>query len=144
MFNRPVDSRLTEWADHRRELDDSEDPLQSVWDFWHRAPFTPHNRNVDPYYQQSWPTPWEIIVENTYDDFTKALMIGWTLKLTNKFKDSKIELRTLVDSNRTRQYNLLYINDDWVINYSDNGPIPSPEVPDSFRLENLIEVSSPR
>ena len=144
MFNQPVDSRLTEWADHRRELDDSEDPLQSVWDFWHRAPFTPHNRNVDPYYQQSWPTPWEIIVENTYDDFTKALMIGWTLKLTNKFKDSKIELRTLVDSNRTRQYNLLYINDDWVINYSDNGPIPSPEVPDSFRLENLIEVSSPR
>jgi hypothetical protein len=144
MFNQPVDSRLTEWADHRRELDEASNPLQTVWDFWHHAPFTPHNRNVDPYYQQSWPTPWEIIVENTYDDFTKALMIGWTLKLTNKFKDSKIELRTLVDSNRTRQYNLLYIDDNWVINYSDNGPIPSPEVPDSFRLENLIEVSSPR
>jgi hypothetical protein len=144
MFNQPVDSRLTEWADHRRELDEVEDPLQTVWDFWHQAPFTPHNRNVDPYYQNSWPTPWEIIVENTYDDFTKALMIGWTLKLTNKFKHSKIELRTLVDSNRTRQYNLLYIDDNWVINYSDNGPIPLPEVPDSFRLENLIEVSSPR
>ena len=35
-------------------------------------------------------------------------------------------------------------DDNWVINYSDNGPIPLPEVPDSFRLENLIEVSSPR
>jgi hypothetical protein len=111
MFNQPVDSRLTEWADHRRKLDEVEDPLQTVWDFWHLAPFTPHNRNVDPYYQKSWPSPWEIIVENTYDDFTKALMIGWTLKLTKKFKDSKIELRTLVDSNRTRQYNLLYIDD---------------------------------
>jgi hypothetical protein len=144
MFNQPVDSRLTEWANHRRELDEVEDPLQTVWDFWHQAPFTPHNRNVDPYYQNSWPSPWEIIVENTYDDFTKALMIGWSLKLTNKFKDSKIELRTLVDSNRTRQYNLLYIDDNWVINYSDNGPIPLPEVPDSFRLENLIEVSAPR
>ena len=144
MFNQPVDSRLTEWANHRRELDKVEDPLQTVWDFWHQAPFTPHNRNVDPYYQNSWPSPWEIIVENTYDDFTKALMIGWSLKLTNKFKDSKIELRTLVDSNRTRQYNLLYIDDNWVINYSDNGPIPLPEVPDSFRLENLIEVSAPR
>jgi hypothetical protein len=144
MFNQPVDSRLTEWADHRRELDEVEDPLQAVWDFWHEAPFTPHNRNIDPYHQKSWPTPWEIIVENKYDDFTKALMIGWTLKLTNKFKDSKIELRTLVDSNRTRQYNLLYIDDNWVINYNDNGPNLLSELPDSFRLENLIEVSAPR
>ena len=144
MFNQPVDSRLTEWASHRRKLDEVEDPLQTVWDFWHQAPFTPHNRNVDPYYQQSWPSPWEIIEENKYDDFTKALMIGWTLKLTKKYQNSKIELRTLVDSARTRQYNLLYIDDNWVINYSDNGPIPTPEVPDSFRLENLIEVSSPR
>jgi hypothetical protein len=144
MFNQPVDDRLTEWANHRRELDKANDPLQEVWDFWHRAPFTPHNRNVDPYYQQSWPSPWEIIEENKYDDFTKALMIGWTLKLTKKYQSSKIELRTLVDSTRTRQYNLLYIDDNWVINYSDNGPIPLPEVPDSFRLENLIEVSAPR
>lgn len=144
MFNQPVDSRLTEWADHRRQLDEVSDPLQTVWDFWHQAPFTPHNRNVDPYHRQSWPSPWEIIVENKYDDFTKALMIAWTLKLTKKFKDSKIELRTLVDSARTRQYNLLYIDDNWVINYSDNGPIPLPEIPDSFRLENLIEVGPPR
>ena len=144
MFNQPVDSRLTEWANHRRKLDEVNDPLQEVWDFWHLAPFTPHNRNVDPYYQQSWPSPWEIIEENKYDDFTKALMIGWTLKLTKKYQSSKIELRTLVDSARTRQYNLLYIDDNWVINYSDNGPIPTPEVPDSFRLENLIEVSAPR
>ena len=144
MFNQAVDERLTEWANHRRKLDEVNDPLQEVWDFWHQAPFTPHNRSVDPYYQQSWPSPWEIIEENKYDDFTKALMIGWTLKLTKKYQSSKIELRTLVDSARTRQYNLLYIDDNWVINYSDNGPIPTPEVPDSFRLENLIEVSAPR
>ena len=144
MFNQAVDDRLTEWANHRRKLDEVNDPLQEVWDFWHLAPFTPHNRNVDPYYQQSWPSPWEIIEENKYDDFTKALMIGWTLKLTKKYQSSKIELRTLVDSARTRQYNLLYIDDNWVINYSDNGPILLPEVPDSFRLENLIEVSAPR
>jgi hypothetical protein len=83
-------------------------------------------------------------VDNKYDDFTKALMMGWTLKLTKKYKDSKIELKTLVDLNQTREYNVLYIDDNWVINYSDNGPITLPEVPESFRLENLIEVSAPR
>lgn len=144
MFNLPVDDRLSEWINHRRQLDEAEDPLQDVWDFWHQAPFTPHNRNIDPFYRQSWPSPWEIIQDNKYDDFTKALMIGWTLKLTNKFKNSKIELRTLVDKARSREYNLVYIDDDWVINYSDNGPIPAPAITDSFILENLVEVSTPR
>jgi len=144
MFNRPVDSRLTEWIEHRRELDQSTNPLQQVWDFWQPAPFIPHNRNIDPYHQKSWPTPWEIIETNKYDDFTKALMIGWTLKLTKKFKDSKIELKTLVDSNRTREYNVIYIDNTWVINYNDNGPISALEINDGFKLENIIEVVSPR
>ena len=144
MFNQPVDSRLTEWIDHRRQLDQSQEPLQTVWDFWHLAPFIPHNRNVDPYHQKSWPSPWEIIEENKYDDFTKALMIAWTLKLTNKFKNSKIELKTLVDSAKTREYNLIYVDDSWVINYSDNGPVAMENIPDSFILENLVEVSAPR
>ena len=144
MFNQPVDTRLTEWITHRRELDESIDPLQDVWDFWHRAPFIPLNKNIDPYYQKSWPSPWQIIEDNKYDDFTKALMISWTLKLTNKYKNSKIELKTLVDSSRTREYNLVYVDDSWVINYNDNGPIPALEINEGFKLENLIEVSSPR
>jgi hypothetical protein len=144
MFNQPVDIRLTEWIAHRRELDKSKDPLQDVWDFWNQAPFTPHNRNIDPYYQKSWPTPWEIIEINKYDDFTKALMIGWTLKLTKKFKDSKIEIKTLVDDNRTREYNVIYIDNSWVINYNDNGPILAVEVNEQFKLENIIEVTGPR
>jgi hypothetical protein len=144
MFNQPVDSRLTEWIDHRKQLDEVEDPLQEVWDFWHLAPFIPHNRNIDPYFQKSWPSPWEIIEENKYDDFTKALMIGWTLKLTKKFKNSKIELKTFIDQSKTREYNLIYVDEQWVINYNDNGPINADNVPESFRLENLVEVSAPR
>jgi len=144
MFNLSVDERLTEWANHRRHLDSIDNPLQEVWDFWHQAPFIPHNRNIDQYYQQSWPSPWEIIAENKYDDFTKALMIGWTLKLTKKYQNSKIELRTLVDNARSREYNLIYVDEKWVINYSDNGPVEVPEITSSFRLENLVEVALPR
>lgn len=144
MFNQSVDQRLTEWVNHRKRLDEVEDPLQEVWDFWHNAPFVPHNRNIDPYFQRSWPSPWEIIAENKYDEFTRALMIGWTLKLTNKFKNSKIELRTLVDNVRPREYNLVYIDEDWVINYSDNGPVNASDIIGQLRLENLVEITTPR
>lgn len=144
MFNQPIDERLTEWINHRQQLETAIDPLQDVWDFWHASPFTPHNRNVDPYFQKSWPSPWEIIECNKYDDFTRALMIAWTLKLTTKFKNAKIEIRTLVDKVYSKQYNLVCIDDMWIINYSDNGPALFSELDDSLRLENLIEIHTPR
>jgi hypothetical protein len=144
MFNQSVNERLTEWINFRKNLETAEDPLQQVWDFWHVAPFIPYNKKIDPYYQNSWPSPWEIIADNKYDEFTRALMIAWTLKLTKKFADSKIEIRTLVDTTRYREYNVVYIDDNWVINYSDNGPISAAEITESFKLENLVEVCSPR
>jgi len=144
MFQKNIDDRLSSWAYMRARLENSEHPFDDVWNFWKPAPFVPYNNRVDPYYQQSWPTPWEIIVENKYDDFTKALMIGWSLKLTNRFKDSNIEIRTIVDSTKTSVYNICCVNEDLVINFSDNGPIPAINVPDYFLVENLVELKTPR
>lgn len=144
MFNQSVESRLSEWKNHRNLLEVSPNPLQDVWDFWNKSPFIPYNRNIDHYYQDSWPSPWEIIAENKYDDFTKALMIGLTLKLTNKFANSKIELKTIIDNINQREYNLIYVNEDQVINYDDNGPIPASKITGSFIIENLVELNPVR
>lgn len=144
MFNRSLEERLTNWLSLRQELDQSPIPLENVWEFWKQAPFIPHNRNIDPYYQKSWPTPWEIIAENKYDDFTKALMIAWTLKLTKRFSNSPIEIKTLVDTARAREYNIIYIENKWALNYSDNGPVPVSEVEEYFKIENVVEITAPR
>lgn len=144
MFKLPVEERLSHWLKLRHEIDNVENPLQIVWDFWHQSPFIPHNRNIDPYYQKSWPSPWEIIAENKYDDFTRALMIAYTLKLTKKFNNSRIELRTLVDISDPREYNVVYIDDTWVLNYDDEGPVLVENLNSSFRVENLVEVTGPR
>lgn len=144
MFKLPVEERLSHWLKLRHEIDNVENPLQIVWDFWHQSPFIPHNRNIDPYYQKSWPSPWEIIAENKYDDFTRALMIAYTLKLTKKFNNSRIELRTLVDISDPREYNVVYIDDTWVLNYDDEGPVLVKNLNSSFRVENLVEVTGPR
>jgi hypothetical protein len=144
MFNKPIEKRLESWIDHRRNLDNSDDPLQDTWDLWNTAPFVPHNKKIDPYHIRNWPSPWEIIVENKYDDFTRALMIGWTLKMTQKFQKSVIEIKTFVDNDRNRQYNIVYIDNTWVINYNDIGPVAADSVPESFNLENLIELEPPR
>lgn len=144
MFDLDTDSRITIWVDHRKSLDCSNDPLQDCWEFWKPAPFIPYNRLVDPFFQRSWPTPWEIIAENKYDDFTRALMISWTLKLTERFKNSKIEIKSFVDSSLLRQYNCVFINEDWILNYNDYTPIHSSKLSKDINWENLILVDRPR
>ena len=140
MFNKSIDERLSAWSLHRKNLDDSQDPFMETWEFWKSAPYIPINNKIETFNPASWPTPWELIAENKYDDFSKALMIGWSLKFTNRFKNSKIEIKTLVNRHPSCYYNIVYIDDSWAINYSDNGPVLAQEVPESFYLENYINV----
>jgi hypothetical protein len=144
MFDLEVDDRLSAWANLRHRVELSGDPLTLVWEFWNESPFIPYNNKIDPYYQASWPSPWEIIVDNRYDDFTKALMIGQSLKMTKRFANSVIQLKTLVDKANNRQYNIVSIDEEWAINYNDNGPELLKNIPESFLLENIIEINRAR
>ena len=144
MFEKNTDDRLSSWAEHRANLDKSENPLKDVFDFWKSAPYIVYNNQIDPYFQFSWPSPCEIIVHNKYDDFTKALMIAWTLKLTDRYRNSLIELKTYVDKETQLNYNVICVDNQWAINYNDNGPVLLKELPKSFSLENLVELKAPR
>ena len=138
-----VDQQLSAWIDLRQQLDKIDNPLQAVIDFWREKYTTAYNKSVDPYNQRSWPSPWDIISENVYDDFTIALMIGYTLLLTEKFAKSSVQIKTMVDKDQTKLYNLVYLNDECVLNY-ELEPIKAQDIPDSFRLENLVILQRPR
>lgn len=71
-------------------------------------------------------------------------MIGYTIKLTDQFKNSTVEVRTMVDSTRTRLYNLVYVDNLYVLNYDRECVVMPQNVPESFLLENLVELSRPR
>lgn len=144
MFTLEVEDRLAAWSELRKHLDQSKDPLQDVVTFWSDIPFTPHNHNIDPYYQESWPTPWEIIADNRYDDFTRAIMIGYTLLLTDQYKNSDVQIKTLVDTEFKRLYNVVYVDDTWALNYDDNKVVSASNIPTLYRLENLIGLKRPR
>lgn len=144
MFDKDIDQRLSSWAEFRKSLETSQSPFKDVVDFWKDAPFIPYNNAVDPFFKYSWPSPWDIIVHNKYDDFTKALMIGWTLKLTDRFKFSNIELRTYVDKQNLLAYNIICVDNQWAINYKDNEPVEIEKIPDWFNMENLVELTGLR
>ena len=144
MFKKNIDGRLSAWADFRAQLEISTNPLTDVFNFWRSAPYIDYNNKIDPYFQFGWPSPWEIIVHNKYDDSTKALMIGWTLKLTNRYKNSLIELKTFVDKKTSLNYNVICVDNQWAINYNDNEPVLLKDLPESLSLENLVELAALR
>lgn len=138
-----VEERLTTWVKLRQQLETIDNPLEAVDKFWKQCFTTAYNKNLDPYNQRSWPTPWEIISQNSYDDFTIAVMMGYTLLLSNKFANSQVHIKTMVDKDQTKLYNLLYLDDEYVLNY-DQDPVKAQDIPDSFRLENLVILQRPR
>lgn len=71
-------------------------------------------------------------------------MIAWTLKLTKRFQNSRIEVKTLLDKDQKAQYTIVYINEEWTINYNDNGPTRAEDIPSSFLLENQVELEMTR
>lgn len=144
MFDRSPDERLSIWSKFRKELDQDLEPLTSLAKFWSQAPLISYNNKIDHYNPKSWPTPWEIIYENKYDDFTIAMMMGYSLRLTEKFKDEKIEVRSLVDHNKKQLYNLLYINEEDILNYDRYVPVKLHSIKDDLFLENQIEIVFPR
>lgn len=144
MFKKDPDERLSEWKTLRDKVDEQPEALNMVAEFWSQAPMVSHNHKIDQYNPKSWPTPWEIIVDNRYDDFTLGIMIGYTLRLTKKYSNSKIELRTMVDENRTKLYNLVYIDDNMVLNYDRWKSIQAENIPDSFSIENLVDIQTLR
>ena len=139
-----VDDRISVWVNFRHDLEFSNDPLQEIAEFWGDIRLIPFNKSVDPYNSNSWPTPWQIIADDQYDELTLAIMIGYTVKLTERFKNTKVEIRTLVDSARTRLYNLIYVDEQFVLNYERNTVVNTQDIPDSFFLENFVELSRPR
>jgi hypothetical protein len=144
MFHKSPDERLSAWKSLREQINESDTPLEAVAEFWSDVPLISYNHLIDQYNPKSWPTPWEIIVENRYDDFTLGVMIGYTLKLTEKFANSKIEVRTMVDESRTKLYNLVYIDNNMVLNFDKWQAITAEKIPNSFLLENLVDISMSR
>jgi hypothetical protein len=139
-----VEDKLSAWAQFKLSLAEELDPLPNIAEYWKDTPLVAFNHEIDPYNHRSWPTPWEIIANNKYDDLTLAIMIGYTIKLIDRFKNSQVEIRIMVDSTRTRLYNLIYVDNEYVLNYESGVVVKAQDIPESFLLDNLVELERPR
>jgi hypothetical protein len=81
-FQLNYETRLSSWHALKAEVAPAELQVkcQSIDNWWQRAPLVAHYLHTHDI--QSWPGPWELLVENTYCEVARALGMCYTLYMT--------------------------------------------------------------
>jgi hypothetical protein len=138
MFDKTdYEKRLAAWRDFRETLEMHPDPLQAVIDFYQAAPYV--SIHTDPWTQDMWPDPWELVFENQYDDFCRVLGMCYSLQLTERFKGSSFEIHIGIDKEKSSTLYLLYV-DNKVIGLKEREYVNRNEVPKSFTSQTIYPM----
>ena len=115
MFNLSDSEKLAAWKTFRDSLETSEDPFKEVLEFWNKAPF--RSDYLDPSNPDDWPDPWNLVLNSDLDDLAISLGMLYTIKLTQRFNDTKCEIHTLTSESKNPKF-FLVIDDKYVLNYN--------------------------
>lgn len=137
MVLKNYEDRLLIWKNLRAKID-IEGSIQPAIDFWNQVPET--KRNIDPYDPNTWPEPWEMIEENQYCEYTKILALGYTLMLTDTFKDWHYEVKIGVDRTQSKLYYML-VAGDYVLGFDKTKSIHISELPNEIHIEQSHVLS---
>ena len=135
MFDLPYIEKLEAWRNFRQGVEKSCDPIQEVIDFADTAPVV--ERNINPWNQQEFPTPWELLQQNRYTDFCRILLICYTLQLTDRFSTEDFEIHICTDTDSSERMYLLFVK-DLVIGYDNSCAIPHEELPNTVVSQRLF------
>ena len=118
VFNCYDQDRLAAWKQFRDTLETSTTPFEDVAELWSYAPF------VSPYldYQKpnTWPDPWHLVLDSRLDELAITLGMLYTIKLTQRFKDSKCEVYRVKSPLDKEHSFILVVDNQSVLNLEYN------------------------
>lgn len=137
MWTLTPSERLRFWYNFRQQLNQVrlDQAIKETTHLWSYAPFVKRYLCINDV--KTWPTPWELIYENTYCDIAKSLGMLYTLYLCNH--KPKIELRHYLDKDSQENYNLVWIeNGKYVLNYEHDDIVNKQHIGKNFQLIKSI------
>lgn len=136
MFTKNFEEQLLAWKVFRDSLEESDSPFEDLIDFYRRAPRT--RISCDPWDKSTWATPWELLSENNYCEFSIVLGMCYSLQLTNRFKDSNFEIHIYTDRENSETHYLLLV-DDVIIGYNSKVVLKG-ELPDALQPQRIYSM----
>jgi hypothetical protein len=128
--------RLRAWVDLRNKLLrlHIQDQIIEIDKFWQRVPT--QNHYLHPDFIKDWPTPWQLLSDNTYCYYSRALGMIYTLLLLG---NKSIELVEAVDDNSNEVVLVLVDNAKYVLNYWPDTVVNNHI--DNFSITKTLDIS---
>jgi len=114
VFDEYGPKRLAVWRQFRESLETSATPLEDVAELWGHAPFV--SPYLDPQLPTEWPDPWHLMLDLRLDDLALVLGMLYTIKLTQRFIDTKCEIHMSMCSQKKQHQYMLVVGNEQVLN----------------------------
>jgi hypothetical protein len=114
VFDEYGTKRLAAWRQFRESLETSATPLEDVAELWRHAPFV--SPYLDPQLPTEWPDPWHLMLDLRLDELALVLGMLYTIKLTQRFIDTKCEIHMSMCQQKEQPQYMLVVSDEQVLN----------------------------
>ena len=139
VFDEYGTKRLAAWRQFRESLETSPTPLEDVAELWCHAPFV--SPYLDPQIPTAWPDPWHLMLDLRLDDLALVLGMLYTIKLTQRFIDTKCEIHMSMCPEKNSTQYLLLVDNSHVLNL-DHGTVVEKQRLESLDTKTIYSVSS--
>ena len=139
VFDEYGTKRLAAWRQFRESLETSPTPLEDVAELWCHAPFV--SPYLDPQLPTEWPDPWHLMLDLRLDDLALVLGMLYTIKLTQRFIDTKCEIHMSMCPEKNSTQYLLLVDNSHVLNL-DHGTVVEKQRLESLDTKTIYSVSS--
>lgn len=136
VFQLNYESRLKSWYDLRKSLENSDIKTSclAIDNWWQFVPIV--NHYLHPNDIDTWPGPWELLVENNYCQIARGLGMVYTLHLVGI---NDIDFCIAIDDNN-EEYSLVMVNSaKYICNYHPNTVISNSL--NNFKVTSHIDMT---
>ena len=131
------ESRLLHWTKFRKKLETSNTPFQDVIRYYNNIDRC--KLAIDPWDRKTWPTPWELLLQNKICDLTHSLAVCYTLQLTDKFSRSEFEIHISTDRTSEVFFYPVFV-DNHVLCYEFDEVCQRADLPTEFVSQRIYRM----
>jgi len=136
IFLLDYETRLRSWVDLRNKLStlSTDIQCQEVDRFWQSVPLSTYYLHAD--FVKDWPTPWQLLNDNIYCYYARALGMFYSMMLLGNFKLEIVEAK---DDNSNEVVLVLVDSAKYVMNYWPSTVVNNHI--DNFRIIRTLDIN---
>ena len=137
MHELKFEDKVRVWKELREDLESSYEPFRVLNDFIKRLPRS--SRKQNPWDPQSVTLPWHLIENKSFTEYEIALLCAYTLQLTDRFSDAKVEIHISKDIEKDVNMYLVYLDGSIVLGYNEEVS-SSNSIPQSIVSQKVVQL----